>query len=158
MAIESISQATGATRLTFVSRPPETIADARESAAQRNDSRRLAESLSGASPAYLSGPLNTTVPVSTGTYQPPVPAPSTVEISRPGALTQAAEQAPASTTGQAQQVGQTAQPAPGGAGETASSALRSATEAYRAESLSRAEETRRQQQQASGAQSLNIMA
>jgi hypothetical protein len=48
-------------------RSPEVAPDARDIAAQENDSLRIAESVSGASPAYLRGPDGQAVSVGVGT-------------------------------------------------------------------------------------------
>jgi hypothetical protein len=68
-------------------RSPEVAPDARESAAQENDARRVAESVSGASPAYLRGPdgqTTTTAAVGTRVNVVPVPTDPAGSLERAG--------------------------------------------------------------------------
>jgi len=67
MAIDAISPVMSAAPLTTLSRPPETAPRAQESAAQENDARRIAESVSGASPAAQGRPEEASGPTSAGT-------------------------------------------------------------------------------------------
>jgi len=131
MAVDSISSGSpimSASALATVSRPPETTPDARESATQENDARRVAASESGASPATLSGPEGSRVAV--------VAAPNDAESSY---------QSASAEISRAYQGGS---PSP--------SELRSASDAYRTESAARDDLAR--QQQDNGVRGLDLMA
>ncbi|HEY9595208.1 MAG TPA: hypothetical protein VHE79_12060 [Spirochaetia bacterium] len=140
MAIESIgsispamqvSQVSSASRA--VSRPPETTPTAQEQAAQETDARRTAESVSGASPAYLAGPEETNTASAVGTRTTVQSSPDTETTLRQSS----AEIVRAEN-----------------AGSTASA--RQASEAYQAEASARTDMA--QQQQANGSQSVNVLA
>ena len=125
-------------------RLPRTTPDAREAAAQENDARRVAEAVSGASPAYigtvsqsyLSGPQNTSVPVSVGTRVPVVPVAADVE----GSLREASMQIARAYA--------RSEPSPAD--------MRAGSEAYRAEAAARDELAR--QQQGNGTRTMDVMA
>lgn len=134
MAIDAISPVMSAAPLTTLSRPPETTPSPRESAAQENNARRIAESVSGASPAAQGRPEQLPGPVSSGARVQVVAAPDTE-----GSLREAERQiARASST------------------PDSSAALRRASEAYQSQAAAR--ENLAQQQRSGGAQSINIMA
>ena len=121
--------------LTSLSRPPETTPDARETAAQQNDARRTAESVSGASPASQARPEDSAGPASAGTRVPVVATPDTE-----GTLREAASQISRASS----------------AGPDSSAALRNASEAYQGEAA--AQDARARQQQNNGATSIDMMA
>ncbi len=111
--------------ITRISRPPEVTPDAREALRQESDARRVAESVSGASPAYLSGPEAQAAPVSVGTRSTIVAVPTEPQ----GAMeTAKAEISRAYSEG-----------------ETTPADLRNAAEAYRVEAAARDELARREQ-------------
>jgi len=123
-----------ASPLTTLSRPPETTPDARETASQENDARRIAESVSGASPAAQGRPQESSGPVSEGTRTQVVAAPDTE-----GSLREAASQiARASSSADT------------------SAAVRNASEAYQAQASAR--DAMARQQQNNGATSVDVMA
>jgi len=134
MAIDSVSPIMSPSPLTSLNRPPETTPDARETAAQQNDARRVAESVSGASPAALSRPEETSGPVSIGTRAPIVATPDAE-----GSLREAASQIARSSSG-----------------PDSSAALREASEAYQSQASAR--DAIAQQQKNNGATSINVMA
>jgi hypothetical protein len=134
MAIDSISPVMSASPLTTLSRPPETTPSARESAAQENDSRRIAESVSGASPAAQGRPEDTSGPVSAGTRVQVVASPDAE-----GSLREAASQISRASSG-----------------SDSSAALRNASEAYQSEASAR--DAMARQQQNNGATSVDVMA
>jgi hypothetical protein len=111
--------------ITRISRPPEVTPDARETLRQESDARRVAESVSGASPAYLSGPEGQAVPVSVGTRSTIVAVPAEPQVAMEAAK---AEISRAYSEG-----------------ETTPADLRNASEAYRAEAAARDELARREQ-------------
>ena len=133
MAIESIGSISPATPLTTLSRPPETTPTAQEQEAQETDARRTAESVSGASPAYLTGPEETNNASAVGTRTTVQSSPDTETTLRQSS----AEIARAEN-----------------AGSTAN--VRQASEAYQAEASARTDMA--QQQQANGSQSVNVLA
>ena len=133
MAIDSVSPVMSASPLTSLSRPPETTPDARETAAQENDARRTAESVSGAAPAVQAGPENNAAPAETRV--PVVATPDTE-----GSLREAASQIARASS----------------AGPDSSAALRNASEAYQSEAA--AQDALARQQQNNGATSIDMMA
>ncbi|MGO9309692.1 MAG: hypothetical protein ACLQDL_11795 [Spirochaetia bacterium] len=133
MAIDSVSPIMSPSPLTSLSRPPETTPDARETAAQENDARRVAESVSGASPAAQGRPEESSGPVSVGTRVPVAAAPDTE-----GTLREAASQIVRASSG-----------------PDSSAALREASEAYQSQASAR--DAIAQQQQSNGT-SINVMA
>lgn len=134
MAIDSVSPIMSPSPLTSLSRPPETTPNARETAAQENDARRIAESVSGASPAAQGRPEESSGPVSAGTRVQVAASPD-VE----GSLREAASQIARASSG-----------------PDSSAALRNASEAY--QSQANARDTIAQQQKNNGATSVNVMA
>jgi hypothetical protein len=134
MAIDSVSPIMSPSPLTTLSRPPETTPDARETAAQENDARRIAESVSGASPAAQGRPEENSGPVSVGTRAPIVASPDAE-----GSLREAASQIVRASEG-----------------PDSSAALRNASEAYQSEASAR--DAIAQQQKNNGATSVNVMA
>lgn len=110
--------------ITRISRPPEVTPDAREALRQESDARRVAESVSGASPAYLEGPQERAAPVSVGTRAPIVAVPQEPQ----GALEAAKAEISRAYS----------------EGETTPADLRNAAEAYRAEAAARDELARRE--------------
>ncbi|MGA2381768.1 MAG: hypothetical protein ABSG85_20915 [Spirochaetia bacterium] len=134
MAIDSVSPIMSPSPLTSLSRPPETTPNARETAAQENDARRIAESVSGASPAAQGRPEENSGPVSAGTRVQVAASPDAE-----GSLREAASQIARASSG-----------------PDSSAALRNASEAYQSEANAR--ETIAQQQQNNGATSVNVMA
>ncbi len=110
--------------ITRISRPREVTPDAREALRQESDARRVAESVSGASPAYLGGPQEQPAPVSVGTRTNIVAVPQEPQ----GAL----EAAKAEITRAYSE------------GETTPADMRNAAEAYRAEAAARDELARRE--------------
>lgn len=139
MAIDSVSAISpimAAAPLTTLSRPPETTPDARETAAQENDSRRTAEAVSGASPAHLAGPEETSASTSVGTRENIVAAPSDTE----GSLREAASQIAQLSTSD----------------ETTSTQIRIASAAYQAEASARSDIA--QQREGNGARSVDVLA
>lgn len=133
MAIDPV---TGYTPIAYVSRAPEVTPDAREAAAQENDARRVAEAVSGASPAYLGGPGAQGSSVSVGTRVNVVPIPNDPE----GSLQAANAQISRAYAG----------------GEPTPADMRAASEAYSAEAAARDELARRQQ--GDGARTLDVLA
>ena len=111
--------------ITRISRSPEVTPDASEALRQESDARRVAESVSGASPAYLSGPEGQSVAVSVGTRTSIVAVPPEPQ----GALESAKAQIVRAWS----------------EGETTPADLRNAAEAYRAEAAARDELARREQ-------------
>jgi hypothetical protein len=134
MAIDSVSPIMSASPLTSLSRPPETTPSARETAAQENDARRNAESVSGASPATQGRPEENTGPASAGTRVQVAASPDTE-----GSLREAASQIARASSG-----------------PDSSAALRNASDAYQSEANAR--DTIARQQQNNGAASINVMA
>lgn len=129
MMIESITAIpalSGYPAATRVSRPVEAAPDAREALRQESDPRRVAESVSGASPAYLRGPDGQPVATGVGTRAPivavPVEAQGALETSK--AIIRRAWSE----------------------GDITPEDLRSASDAYRAEAAARDELARRQQE------------
>jgi hypothetical protein len=57
-------------------RSPEVVPDARQAAEQENDARRIAESVSGASPAYQQGPDGQPDAAAVGTRVDVIPVPT----------------------------------------------------------------------------------
>ncbi len=140
MAIDAISPVMSAAPLTTLSRPPETAPRARESAAQENDARRIAESVSGASPAAQGRPQEASGPTSTGTRVQVVASPDSEGSLRESQLQLArSSSAPESTA-----------------------AARAASEAYQAQASARESLSQQQRgngtQAGSGSQGLNILA
>jgi hypothetical protein len=138
MPIESVAAVpamSGYPSVTRVSRPPEVTPDAQEIARQENDARRIAESVSGASPAYLSGPEGQSVAVGGGTRTNIVAVPAEPQ----GALENAKAEISRAYS----------------EGETTPADLRNAAEAYRAEAAARDELARREQQ--GGVRSLDVL-
>jgi hypothetical protein len=123
-----------ASPLTSLSRPPETTPNARETAAQENDARRNAESVSGASPASQGRPEQSSGPVGTGTRVQVVATADTE-----GSLREASSQIARASSG-----------------PESSAALRNASEAYQSEATAR--DTIARQQQNNGATGIDIMA
>jgi len=134
MAIDSVSPIMSSSPLTSLSRHPESTPDARETAAQENDARRIAESVSGASPAAQARPEESSGPVSAGTRVQITAAPDTE-----GSLREAASQIARASSG-----------------PDTSAALREASQAYQTEASAR--DAMAQQQQNNGATSVNVMA
>lgn len=120
-AISPVSQNVAIAR----SRPPEVTPDAREIAAQENDARRIAEAVSGASPAHLQGPDEQTAVAGVGTRVDVVPVPSDPE----GSLQRATAEISRAYQG----------------GEPSPAEMRAAAEAYRAEAAAQADLARRAQ-------------
>jgi hypothetical protein len=138
MTIESVAAVpsiSGYPAVTRISRPVEVTPDAREVARQENDARRIAESVSGASPAYLNGPDGQPVAVSGGTRANIVAVPTEPE----GALQNAKAQIARAYS----------------EGETTPVDMRNASEAYRAEAAARDDLARRQQQD--GVRNLDVL-
>jgi hypothetical protein len=115
-------------------RSPEVAPDARQAAEQENDARRVAESVSGSSPASLAGPDGQPVAASVGTRVDviPVPADPAGSLERAG---QQIERAYAS-------------------GSPTPEEMRAAEEAYRVQAGARDDLAR--SAQAEGARSLDI--
>jgi len=134
MAIDSVSPIMAASPLTSLSRPPETTPTARESAAQENDARRVAESVSGASPAAQGRPEESSGPSSTGTR---VQVVATADAE--GSLREAASQIARASSS-----------------TDSSAALRNASEAY--QNAASARQTMARQEQNNGATSVDVMA
>jgi len=134
MATDSISPVMSASPLTSLSRPPETTPSARETAAQENNARRTAESVSGASPASQGRPEQNSGPVAEGT-RVQVNATPDAEVS----LREASSQIARASSGSA-----------------SSAALRNASEAYQNEASAR--DAMARQQQNNGASGIDIMA
>jgi len=134
MAIDSVSPIMSPSPLTSLSRPPETTPNARETAAQENDARRIAESVSGASPAAQGRPEENSGPVSVGTRVQITAAPDAE-----GSLREAASQIARASSG-----------------PDTSAALREASEAYQSQASAR--DAIAQQQQNNGATGVNVMA
>jgi hypothetical protein len=134
MAIDSVSPIMAPAPLTTLSRPPETTPNARESAAQENDARRIAESVSGASPAAQGRPEERSGPVSAGTRVQVVATPD-VE----GSLREAASQIARASSG-----------------PDSSAALRNASEAY--QSVANARDAIARQEQNNGVRGIDVMA
>jgi len=134
MAIDAISPVVSAAPLTTISRPPETTPRARETAAQENDARRIAESVSGASPAALGRPEEASGPTSTGTR-----AQIVASADSEGSLREAH-----------------AQLARASSGPESTASARTASEAYQTQAS--AMENLAQQQRGNGSQGVNIMA
>jgi hypothetical protein len=128
MAIDSVSPVMSPSPLTSLSRPPETTASARESAAQENDARRIAEADRGAAPAVQARPEENTARVQV------VATPDTE-----GSLRESASQI-----------------ARASASADSTAALRNASEAY--QSAASARETIARQEQNNGATSVDVMA
>jgi hypothetical protein len=133
MAIDSVSPVMSASPLTSISRPPETTASARESAAQENDARRVAESVRGAAPAVQGRPEESSGP-SAGTRVQVIATPDAE-----GSLREAASQI-----------------ARASASADSSAALRRASEAY--QRVSSARQAMASQEQNNGATSVDVMA
>jgi hypothetical protein len=129
MTIESVAAVpalSGYPAATRVSRPVEVTPDAREAVRQESDARRVAESVSGASPAYLSGPDGQPVATGVGTRAPIVAVP----VEAQGAL----ETAKAAISRAWSE------------GDITPEDLRSAADAYRAEAAARDDLARRQRE------------
>jgi len=139
MAIEpvsSISPVYGYTSGIAASRPPEVTPDAREIAQQENDARREAEAVSGASPAYLSGPEGQAYAVGVGTRVSIVPIPSDAE----------------GTLQRAQSLIESAY----ASGQPSAADANAAAEAYRVEAAARDDLAR--QRQGNGSRSVDVLA
>jgi hypothetical protein len=140
MAIDAISPVMSAAPLTTLSRPPETTPRAQESAAQENDARRIAESVSGASPAAQGRPEQASGPTSTGTRMQVAASPDTEGSLRESQL----------------------QLARSSSGPESTAAARSASEAYQAQSSAMQDLAQQQRgngtQAGSGSQGINILA
>lgn len=134
MAIDAVSPIMSASPLTTISRPPETTPDAREAAAQDNEARQVAASVSGASPAVQGRPEESPGPVSPGTRVPVAATPDTETSLRESS----SEIARASN------------------GPDTSAALRNASEAYQSQAAARDDLAR--QQQGNGATGVDVMA
>jgi hypothetical protein len=134
MAIDSISPVMSASPLTSLSRPPETTPNARETAAQENDARRTAESVSGASPAVQGRAEENSGPVASGTRVQVV-----ANTDTEGSLREASSQISRASSG-----------------PESSAALRNASEAYQNEASAR--DAIAKQQQNNGATSVDILA
>ena len=117
-------------------RPPETTPDARETARQENDARRSAQATSGASPAYLAGPQDTSATAAVGTRENVVAVPNDAE----GSLQRASSQIARAYSG----------------GEPTPADMRAASEAYRAEAAARDDLAR--QQQGNGTRTTDVLA
>ncbi len=115
-------------------RSPDTTPDAREAAAQEQDARRIAESVSGASPAYLRGPDQQPVATTVGTRVNVVPVPTDPA----GSLDRAGQQIERAYA----------------SGAPTPEEMRAAEEAYRVQAEARDDLARRAQ--ADGARSLDI--
>ncbi len=115
-------------------RSPDTTPDAREAAAQEQDARRIAESVSGASPAYLRGPDQQPVATTVGTRVNVVPVPTDPA----GSLDRAGQQVERAYA----------------SGAPTPEEMRAAEEAYRVQAEARDDLARRAQ--ADGARSLDI--
>jgi hypothetical protein len=122
-----------ASPLTTISRPPETTPSARESAAQENDARRVAESVRGAAPSAQARPQESSGPSAEMRSQV-VATPDTE-----GSLREAASQI-----------------ARASASADSSAALRSASEAY--QGVSSARQAMASREQNNGATSVDVMA
>ena len=134
MAIDSISPVMSAAPLQNLSRPPETTANAREAAAQENDARTVARSVSGASPAAAGNPEQAPGPVQTGTIV----------------------QVPASPDAETTLRQSSAEIARASSGQDTGAAQRTASEAYQAQANAQQDIAR--QQQGNGATSIDVMA
>ncbi len=138
MAIEpvSASSALDAFRaaITASRRSPDVNPDAAQAAAQESDARRVAESVSGASPAYLRGPEGEVPVTTTGTRVNVVPV-AQDPVGSMERANQAVERAYAS-------------------GSPTPTDLRTAQEAYQAEAAARGDLAA--QEQAQGARSVDI--
>jgi hypothetical protein len=138
MTIESVAAVpsfSGYPAVTRISRPVEVTPDAREVVRQENDARRIAESVSGASPAYLNGPDGQPVAVSGGTRATIVAVPAEPQ----GALENAKTRIVRAYS----------------EGETTPSDLRDAAEAYRAQAAARDELARVQRE--GGMRSVDVL-
>jgi len=140
MAIDAISPVMSASPLTTLSRPPETAPRAQESAAQDNDARRIAESVSGASPAAQGRPQEASGPTSTGTRVQVVASPDSEGSLRESQL----------------------QLARSSSGPESSASARTASEAYQAQAAAMENLAQQQRgngtQAGSGSQGLNVLA
>ena len=140
MAIDAISPVMSAAPLSTISRPQETTPGAREALAQENDAARVAQSVSGASPAVQGRPEESAGPASVGTRTQVAATPDTE-----GALRESQ-----------------AQLARVSEGPQTTSTARAASEAYQAQAS--AMENLSQQQRGNGSeagqgsQSINILA
>ncbi len=115
-------------------RSPDTAPDARQTADQERDARRIAESVSGASPAYLRGPEEQPVATTVGTRVNVVP----VATDPAGSLDRAGQEI--------ERAYASGSPTPG--------EMRAAEEAYRVQAGARDDLSERAQ--AEGARSLDI--
>jgi hypothetical protein len=134
MAIDAVSPVMSASPLTTISRPPETTPDAREAAAQENDARQVAQSVSGASPAAQGRAEEASGPVSPGTRVPVVATPDTET-----ALQQSSAEIVRASNG-----------------PDSGAAARAASEAYQSQATAREDMAR--QQQGNGATGIDVMA
>jgi hypothetical protein len=133
--IAQVSSIPSAVSRAAQSRPPETTPEAREAASQENDARRTAAAESGASPAYLAGPQESSSPSAVGTRV-------YVQASADTETTLRASSAEISRAY--------------AGSETSAADMRSASEAYQAASAARSDMAR--QQQGDGSQGINILA
>ena len=137
MAIEpvsSISPISNPSPMQQISRPPETTPTAVESARQENEARRTSEAESGASPAYLAGPMEQGVQGGVGTRTQVVPVENDVQ----GTLQRASSelsQTPSTPT---------------------SEEMRRASDAYQAQAVAQNEQAR--QREGNGTRTLDVMA
>jgi hypothetical protein len=144
MAIESVSRVLPPASISASRRPPETTPTARESASQENDARRVAESVSGASPATLGtltpSPVNQPQAVQSGvgTRVTVVPAPQAGDTE--GALREVSSRITRASS----------------EAETAGASARVASEAYAAQASARQDLAR--QQQGEGVRSVDVTA
>ena len=132
-AISPVMQTAAAPRVQ-VSRPPETTPDARAAAEEENNARRMAEAVSGASPAYLAGPQGANASLAVGNRENVVAVPSDVE----GSLQRASAQISRAYS----------------SSEPSAAELRAASEAYQAEATARDNLAR--QQQGNGTRSIDV--
>jgi len=131
-AISAASYAAPSAPMTTISRPPETTPDAREAAAQENDSRRTAEAVQGAAPSTLTAPDQSSASVGTRQNVVPVSNDSQLSVERASAEISRAYQG----------------------GEPSASQMRAASEAYRAEAAAQDQVAQQQQQ---GGRSADVM-
>jgi hypothetical protein len=140
MAIDAISPVMSAAPLTTISRPQETTPRAREAAAQENDATRIAQSVSGASPAVQGRPEEASGPASVGTR---------IQVA-----------ASADTEGTLRE--SQAQLARTSSGQESSTSARAASEAYQAQASAMENLAQQQRgngtQAGSGSQGINILA
>jgi hypothetical protein len=132
-SIGSVSPIAAAQTRVAQSRPPETTPSAQEAASQENDARRTAESQSGASPAYLAGPGDTSSASAVGTRTPVQASADTETTLRESGAEIARASASSSTADQ-----------------------RAASDAYQAAAAAQSDMAR--QQQGNGSQGINVLA